>query len=786
MPLRSSSWRTLALVALALCLCAVAGAQTFSDPGFVSETVLQVDPYGPVGFVFLPDGRMLLWEKSGVILMVKPDAAPNSYVITGTFADVSAHVNRYWDRGLLGVAVDPDFATNGYIYLSYVYENTADPESTGPKTSRVTRIQADPNDPDVALPGETVLIGTIGTPPCSSQPAGADCITADEVSHSIDLVKFGPDGKLYVSNGDGASFSGPTSGSLRAQSLDSYSGKLLRLNPDGSAPTDNPFYNGANNIRGRVYDYGLRNPFRFTFHPTTGEVFIGDVGWNAFEEVDRGRGRNFGWPCYEGNGQQPDFQNAFPSQCSGLTVTAPMYTYGRSVGATIIMGPFYNDDNFAAQYAGSLFIADYAADWIRRITFDSNGNMSGVVNFATNAGGPVHLDLGPDGALYYIAFPAGQLRRIRYTGAGNRAPVAVASATPDSGYSPLAVTFSGAGSSDPDADSPLTYAWDFGDGNTGSGVSAPHTYNSATVQTFTATLTVTDPSSASSSTTVDVTVGSLPPTATVTAPANGAIVRPGQTINFTGTASDPDETLPDSALAWQLLIQHNTHVHTVSTASGPSGSFTVEDHDPASTYAYELTLTATDASGLTGANSITLPVAQPDYSVTADPPAQTVTAGQPAQFTISATALGGSGAFYNNPISFSCTGLPSLSACSFSPASITPGTGTATSTLTITTTAPSAAAARPAPFNPLPFYFALLGMPLALVVLRRAPRSRKFGLLGIVLLALLMPACGGGGDATPRGGGGGTPGTSRGTFTVQVNANSGPNSHQVNITLTVQ
>src|ERR1044071_1710702 len=115
MPFPSSSWRTLVLVVAALCLAGAASAQTFSDPGFVSETVIQVDQYGPTGFVFLPDGRMLLWEKAGVILMVKPDAAPGTYVITGTFADVSGHVNRYWDRGLLGVAVDPNFAANGYV-----------------------------------------------------------------------------------------------------------------------------------------------------------------------------------------------------------------------------------------------------------------------------------------------------------------------------------------------------------------------------------------------------------------------------------------------------------------------------------------------------------------------------------------------------------------------------------------------------------------------------------------------------------------------------------------------
>jgi glucose/arabinose dehydrogenase len=787
---RPPSWRTLALVlAAAVCLAAAAPAQTFSDPGFVSETVIQVDPFGPTGFVFLPDGRMLLWEKAGVILMVKPDATPGTYVITGTFADVSDHVNSWWDRGLLGVAVDPDFATNGYVYLAYTYENTANTQSTGAKTSRVTRIQADPADPDVALPGETVLLGSVGTPPCSASPANADCIPADEVSHSIDFVRFGSDGKLYVSNGDGASFSGATTGSLRAQSLDSYSGKLLRVNPDGTAPGDNPFDNGTNSIRSKVYDYGLRNPYRFTFHPTTGEPFIGDVGWNLFEEINRGRGRNFGWPCYEGNGTEPSYQAAFPAQCGGIpaaSVTFPAYTYGRALGSTIVMGPFYSDDNFAAQYAGSLFFADYSSDYIKRVTFDADGNVSGVVNFATDVGHPVHLDVGPDGALYYIAFPDGQLRRIRYTGAGNRSPLAVIAATPSSGYSPLAVDLSGTGSSDPDGEPISSYEWDFGDGNTATGVTASHTFASATVQAFTVTLTVTDPNGATGAKARDVVVGSLPPSATILTPGAGTVVRPGETVDFTGSATDPDETIDAATLAWQLFLHHNTHIHPLGTANGPAGSLVVEAHDPVGTFSYEFVLTATDSTGLTDTESVTLPAALPDYVVTADPLTQTIMAGQSAQFTITADAVGGDGAFYNNAITLGCSGLPSLSACNFSANPVTPGAGTASSTLTITTTAAASAANRETPSATLSLYGTLFALPLGVVLAGGSRRRKKWALLGVALLALAAGACGGGGGrSTPRGGGG-TSGTTRGTFTVRVNAAVGATNHPVNITLTVQ
>jgi PKD repeat protein len=393
--------------------------------------------------------------------------------------------------------------------------------------------------------------------------------------------------------------------SFRAQRLDEWSGKILRLNDDGTAPGDNPFDDGTQSIRSKVWVYGLRNPFRFSVQPGTNVVLFGDVGWNTWEEVNRGlAGANFGWPCYEGNLPEPFF-NGF-AECQALppsSVTQPILTYGRSVGSAAIGGTIFEGAAYPESYRGSYFFADYVGSWIRRVVFDANGNPISFPYFATNVPFPATIELGPDGNLYYISFSTGQIRRIRYNG-----PSAVASASPTSGYSPLEVSFSSSGSVDPNGQ-PLTYSWAFGDGTTSTAPNPTHTYTASGVTSYTATLTVRTTTNATSSAAVTVTVGSQPPTATILAPGNGTLVAPGQTIIYQGQASDPDEGgLPSSSLEWTILLHHNTHVHTYLQNRGSSqGSFVAEDHGVGN-FSYELILSATDSSGLIGRSSVLLPV----------------------------------------------------------------------------------------------------------------------------------------------------------------------------------
>ncbi|MGE0407027.1 MAG: sorbosone dehydrogenase family protein, partial [Candidatus Korobacteraceae bacterium] len=233
-----------------LSLVSVAFADpSFKDSRFVTEQVIS-GLTAPVGFAFAPDGRMFVWEKAGRVRIVK-----DGKLLATPFLDIRDHVNRNTDRGLMGLALDPDFANNGYVYLAYVYENQGAPTSDQPRTQRITRVKVDPANPDRALPQETTILGKVTDPNCD---ASSDCSPNNRNVHTINRLKFGPDGKLYVGIGDGAHYGsvdgGPDLRRLRSQDLNSLNGKILRLNPDGTGPSDNPFYNGdANANRSKVY-----------------------------------------------------------------------------------------------------------------------------------------------------------------------------------------------------------------------------------------------------------------------------------------------------------------------------------------------------------------------------------------------------------------------------------------------------------------------------------------------------------------------------------------------------
>lgn len=573
-------------------------AQTFSDPGFTAETIATLPAFQAVGVTFAPDGRLFVWQKNGQVRIIK-----NGALLSQPFFALGNKVNISGDRGLIGLALDPNFATNGYVYLLYVYEGGGNPGDSGAKTARLTRIQADPTNLDVALTNsEVILLGTLSNAPCSQYPEGSDCMASDSIAHTVGTVRFAPDGKLLVGMGDGSSpfFLDPLA--FRAQNLNYYNGKILRLNPDGTAPSDNPFYDGnPNSVRSKVYAYGLRSPYRFGVHPTTGEIIIGDVGHTKWEEVNRGAGKNFGWPCYEGNGPQQAFRNAFPGQCDGVTaVTAPLYTYAHGDGASVIGGPYYTATQFPSQYHGNYFFADYVQNFIRRVVFDSSNNVVSIENFATDLTTLVTLELGPDGALYYLELETGKLRRIRFT---SSAPVVVATATRPSLAEPYKVVFSSQGTVDPGGTA-LTYLWEFGDGATSTAANPTHLYPATGPRTYTAQLTATNIYGLGASTTVNVVVGSNQPLATILTPADGITVNIGSTVSFSGAGSDPDETLPASALNWNVLLHHDGHVHPGLSVSGPGGSFVIENHGTEGTYFYEIKLTVTDSSGLTSTASV--------------------------------------------------------------------------------------------------------------------------------------------------------------------------------------
>ena len=577
-------------------------------PQFTGDIVIPSGLDTPTNMAFLPDGRILILEKHGRVRVYK-----DGQLLPTPMIDISDRINDYFDRGLLGIAVDPDFPNNGYIYLLYTYEDDVNTYTTT-KTARLARYTV---QGDIASPGsEFVVLGHWVGSGCSAFPAGFDCIPSDGLSHSIGTVKFAPDGTIFMTAGDAASFSIVDSLALRAQDIDSLGGKLLHFDKNGNGFATNPFYNGdvaAN--RSKVWDYGLRNPYRFTFRPGSNTPYIGQVGWNAWEDIYVGKpGRNFGWPCYEGNFVQ-DGYSAF-SQCQTLygqsgARTAPFLSYQHYGGSTAItMGFFETGANFPAQYQGLLFFGDYGHGFIRTVQADANDNMvpGSVTDFVQepNGDGPVAIYQGPDDYLYYIAINTQQLRRIRYIDPGSP-PTAVASANPTNGLLPLHVQFSSAGTSDPN-NRPLTYSWDFGDGTASSAANPSHTYSVAGA--YEAKLTVTNnvPSSAHAS--VLVTAGSRPPTATITSPSASLQYSVGQAIDFGGTATDYDGTaLPASAMNWQIIVHHcpagSCHIHFLQTFDHTSsGSFVVPDHGD-DVY-LELQLTVTNPAGLTDTATVSV------------------------------------------------------------------------------------------------------------------------------------------------------------------------------------
>jgi glucose/arabinose dehydrogenase len=572
--------------------------------GFVADTVAAgLDT--PTAFAFAPDGRVFIAEKPGIVRVVK-----NGALLTTPFYTVP-NVNNFHDRGLLGIALDPNFASNGYVYLSYTYDNN--PANIGAaKTDQIIRVTA---SGDTALANSQFVlagsvVGSAAQPSCENLPLTADCIPTDGDSHSMGSLHFGPDGMLYAAVGDGASYFSVDPLALRAQDVNRYPGKILRLNPqNGQGLPDNPFAIcnpscDLTSTRSKVWALGVRNDFRFNFNPATGVIVSGDVGWDTWEELNRiAKGANLGWPCYEGVAQQPGYA-AF-AQCQSLYsaggVTPPIYQYGHANpgGEAAIGGGFTGTNNsYGVPFQNAYWFADYAQNTISVAKLDASdqilaGSMSNITN---SADGPVDLETAPNGDVYYLAINTGELRHLTYYG-GNRPPAAVATSDKTAGTAPLTVQFNGAASSDPDSN-PITYDWDFGDGtphDTAVNPSHVYTVNGA----YTARLTVSD-GALTNAATIAITVGNQPPTATITSPAAGSHYDIGDTITVTGTGFDPETgNLPPANLAWSVVLNHCTdvtlltcHTHPHLTATGASATFLVTDHGDFTSF--DIFLTATD------------------------------------------------------------------------------------------------------------------------------------------------------------------------------------------------
>jgi glucose/arabinose dehydrogenase len=534
----------------------------------------------PTNIEFLPDGRMLVVELQGKIKVLPP---PYTQPDPTPFLQITNIGSAGVQQGIFDVVLGPAFATNHFYYVFYT--------AASPNRDRLSRFTANATNTGTVAGSELVLY---------QDPQDADA------EHHGGALNFGNDGKLYFTTGE--HFIAENS-----QLLTNPRGKIHRINPDGTVPSDNPFFDGAGPNVDSIWALGLRNPYRAYYDAPTGRFYVGDVGGNdnstAKEEVNLGvRGANYGWPDSEGPCSAP--------------CTSPLYSYPHNGRDASVTGGFvYHGSQFPSSYQGSYFFADYTQNWIRRLTFDAGGNVNGVFNFEPADGtvdGPygdiVYLAEGPDGALYYVdlgysdiggTFGVSKIRRIRYL-QSDQAPVAVASASPTSGPAPLAVGFSSAGSSDPEGQ-PLTYAWTFGDGATSTAANPAHTYTAA--GQYTARLSVSDGSNTTLAAPLTIDVGN-PPSANLLSPTDGAIFQAGDVISFSGDGTDPEDgTLPAGAFTWNIDFLHEGHVHPGLPITGTkSGTFTIptSGHDFSGNTRYRITLTVTDSNGLTDSKSVTI------------------------------------------------------------------------------------------------------------------------------------------------------------------------------------
>jgi glucose/arabinose dehydrogenase/PKD repeat protein len=650
----------------ALLLLIPAATHAATLPSGFQETVVFSGLTNPTVVRFSPDGRVFVAEKSGRIKVFDSLSDPTATV----FADLSTNVHNFWDRGMLGLALDPGFPANPYVYVLYAHDAAIG--GTAPRWGTAGVLSdACPTPPGATADG-CVISGRL-----SRLQANGNTMTGPEQvliedwcqqypSHSTGSLAFGADGALYVSGGDGASFNfadwgqdgsplnpcgdppggvgatlaPPTAegGALRSQDLrttsdpTSLDGAILRVDPaTGEGLPDNPLAFSSDPNARRIVAHGLRNPFRIGIRPHTSEVWAGDVGWSTWEEIDRvdpaGPVENFGWPCYEGGARQSGYDGANLNICENLyatpnAVTAPYFNWNHSAkvvaGETCPTGSssaagiaFYEEGNYPG-YAGTLFFADYSRDCIWAMRAGANGlpNPAATLTFAAAAANPVGLEIGPEGDLFYADFDGGAIRRIRYFSA-NRPPVAVATANPTAGAAPLNVTFNGTGSSDPDAGDTISYAWDLDeDGLYDDSTAAQPTRAYSTAGDHVIRLRVTDEAGASSvSDPVTITVGNSAPVATISTPSSGTTWRVGDVISFSGSASDSEQgTLPASSLSWELVMQHCPSNCHQHIIQSFTGVANGSFTTPDHEYPsyLELRLTATDAGGLTDTETLRL------------------------------------------------------------------------------------------------------------------------------------------------------------------------------------
>ncbi len=574
--------------------------RSFSTTSGFTSTAIVSGLTSPITMDIADDGRVFVAFQNGVIRVIE-----NDQMLPTPFATLVCDGSG--ERGLQGIELDPNFETNGYIY---VYYTASQPSSH----NRVSRLRADPTNTNVMMAGgETVLLDL---PLFSSLPQNNNPIW-----HMGGAIHVALDGTLRVQTGDHLN-------SSLVQNVDTLIGKVLRLNTDGTVPTNNPFYTaGAITPRDYVWALGLRNPFSGDLNPATGQYLIGDVGEGSWEEINDATlpGRNFGWPNTEGDFTQASFPN----------FTRPLLAYNHSEDSAITGGVFYNPpvNQFPAQYQGKFFYSQFTAG---RIKFIDPANAA-TTTFISGESYPMNLEVAPNGSLYYIARGAGaggapgtgtgKVIKVQYT--ANIPPTVLDH--PDNVL--VSVGFDATFSAAAQGSAPLNYKWqrknpsdpDFVDvpGATSSTYTLASAPASANGAQFRVVATNAFGSATSNPATLTVTT-TLPPVATISSPTNGTLYQGGQTFAFSGSGFDnEDGTLPTSALTWWIDFHHDTHAHPfmAPTSGISSGQFTIPIVSETSPNVwYRVYLRVVDSLGLTHETYANVVPRKADYTITASIP----------------------------------------------------------------------------------------------------------------------------------------------------------------------
>ena len=626
----------------------------------------------PTAIDFGPDGSMLVAERSGRVMLFDSSADVSPTLIV----DINPDVMARGDRGLLGLKLDPEFPAEPYLYLAYTHDAPIGGQAPAQSDDPISGGDACDESPPFTGCVASGRIVSLELDPTTYVPVGGVTHPVQNVlveswcqqflSHSIGDIEFDSSGALLAGGGDGANWEiadhgqyanacgDPPNegGSLRDQDLRTpadptdYNGSIIRIDRfTGEALDDNPLYAGADVRARRILAFGFRNPFRFEFRPGTDELYVGDVGWYTWEELDRLESPpapeqgalNFGWPCYEGFEVEPDWaalaSNDEAPLCKSLytlppgSVTYPIFEYGHGMdgemfpgdtcqaayGASVTGLAFYEAADapaghaFPESYDGALFLADSSRGciWVMHAGPDGVPDPAQITNFATTEGEggpyftPVDITVGPDGALYIPNFFDSSIERIQYFAEG-QPPVAKLDADHTFGPSPLDVHLDASGSVEPDGED-LHYSWDLnGDGNFGEGPDAPSAdVEFSAGENVSVAVRVSDELGNSDDARLTIYPGDLgPPEPEIE--ADGEEWTIGDTISFAGKADDPDEE--DVRLDWNVTIRHcptvtACHSHPLTSFTNvASGELKAPSHEYPSHLL--LTLTAHDERGL--------------------------------------------------------------------------------------------------------------------------------------------------------------------------------------------